>query len=417
MARFQFLHAADLHLDSPLIGLSCKSADFAKKVELASRQAFDNLVRMAIEEKCRFVVLSGDVFDRDQRHYPTGLHFVQGMKRLGDEGIDVFVVLGNHDAGNRFADKLGYAGKVHVFDRKRAGTKMIDEVGVAVHGRSFPKWDTDENLALGYPAPVQGVFNVGVLHTACTGNAGDHAPYAPCSVDQLQNHGYDYWALGHVHGFAVLSEAPHIVYPGNLQGRDPRETGAKGAVLVTVEDGKVASVEHQALDVVRWAAVTIDATPHADRGSFINDVRTRLAEACEEAGDRALAVRIRVTGKTALHHELHLQRTSVMADVEDVSATLGREVWVEKFSVATESPPAPFAVDPTVAGRLAAEIRRLAGDGYLATRIEEKLAEIRTKLPKNAHAEEFLAGMKREMADRAANVALSLIDEANHAAH
>ncbi len=417
MARFRFLHAADLHLDSPLIGLSCKSADFAKRIEMASRQAFDNLVRLAIEEKCRFVVLSGDVFDREQRHYPTGLYFAQGMKWLGEAGIDVFVVLGNHDAGNKFADKLGYAANVQVFDRKRAGTKMIEDVGVAVHGRSFPQWDTKENLALGYPVPAPGVFNVGVLHTACAGKEGDHAPYAPCSVDQLRNHGYDYWALGHVHGFAILSDTPHIVYPGNLQGRDPRETGPKGAVLVTVEDGKVASVEHQALDVVRWAAVTIDATPYDDRSLFIDEVRNRLADACEEAGDRAVAVRIKVTGKTILHHELHLQRASVMADVEDVLPTLGQDVWVEKFSVATEPPPAPDAVDPTVAGRLDAEIRRLAGDGYLAARLEEKLAEIRTKLPKNAHAEEFIERMKVEMAGRAANVALSLIDEADHAAH
>src|ERR1700734_3715427 len=215
------------------------------------------------------------------------------MKGLGDAGIGVFVVLGNHDAGNRFTDKLSYEGNVHVFDRKHVGTKPLEDVGVAVHGRSFPRWDTDENIALGYPAPTPGVFNVGVLHTACVGNAGDHAPYAPCSVDQLRNHGYDYWALGHVHGFAILSEAPHIVYPGNLQGRDPRETGAKGAVLVAVADGKVASVEHQALDVVRWATVTIDVTQHTGRTLFIDDVRNRLAAACEEAGDRALAVRIR----------------------------------------------------------------------------------------------------------------------------
>jgi len=417
-ANFKFLHAADLHLDSPLIGLSCKSADFAKRVEMASRKAFDNLVKMAIGERCRFVVLSGDVFDREQRHYPTGLYFVQSMKQLGEEGIDAFVVLGNHDAGNKFAEKLGYTGNVHVFDKKRAETKMIEDVGVAVHGRSFPRWDTDENLALSYPAPAPGVFNVGVLHTACAGNEGDHAPYAPCSVEQLRNHGYDYWALGHVHGFRILSETPHIVYPGNLQGRDPRETGAKGAVLVTVDDGRVVSVEHQALDVVRWASVTIDATPHADRNLLVDEIRNQLTDTCDEAGEeRAVAVRIRVTGRTALHQELLLQRASVLADVEDVLPTLSHDVWIEKFSVATEPPAAPEAVDPTVAGRLDAEIRRLAGNGYLAKRLDEKLADIRTKLPANAHAEEFFERMRVEMAGRAANVALSLIDEANHAAH
>jgi exonuclease SbcD len=112
-----------------------------------------------------------------------------------------------------------------------------------------------------------------------------------------------------------------------------------------------------------------------------------------------------------------LQRASVLADVEDVLPTLSHDVWIEKFSVATESPPAPEAVDPTVAGRLDAEIRRLAGNGYLAKRLDEKLADIRTKLPANAHAEEFFERMKVEMAGRAANVALSLIDEANYVAH
>ena len=120
LTTFRFLHAADLHLDSPLVGLSCKSPDFAKRVETASRQAFDNLVALAIEERCRFVVLAGDVFDRDLRNFQTGLYFLTGMKRLADAGIDVFLVLGNHDAGNRFADKLAFTNNVHLFSKTRA---------------------------------------------------------------------------------------------------------------------------------------------------------------------------------------------------------------------------------------------------------------------------------------------------------
>jgi exonuclease SbcD len=415
LSTFKFLHAADLHLDSPLVGLSWKSPEFAKRVEKASRQAFDNLVSLAIEERCRFVVFAGDLFDRAQRHYPTGIYFVSGMKRLSGAGIDVFIVLGNHDAGNTFAEKLVYADKVHVFPKNHAKSKALEDVGVAVHGRSFPRWDTDENLALGYPPSTTGFFNVGVLHTACAGNAGEHAPYAPCSIEQLRNHGYDYWALGHVHGFAVLSEVPHIVYPGNVQGRDSRETGAKGAVLVTVEDGRV-SVEHRALDVVRWATLTIDATAHLGRDDLIEDIQRRVSDACEEAGDRVLAIRLRVTGKTALHHELLFQRGVVLADVEDVLATLSHnEVWLEKFAVATEPPAVAEAVDPTVAGRLDAEIRRLAGEGYVSARLEEKLAEIRAKLPAGAHADDFIARMRSEMVTRATSVARSLIDEANHA--
>ena len=239
------------------------------------------------------------------RNFETGLFFAAGMKRLAAAGIDVFLSLGNHDAGNRFADKLAYTSNVHVFSKRHPETRTLDDVGVAVHGRSFPRWDIEENIALDYPAQVTGLFNVGVLHTACAGSEGSHARYAPCSLDQLVSHGYDYWALGHVHDFTVLSEAPHVVYSGNLQGRDPRETGAKGAVLVTVKGGEVAAVEHRPLDVIRWATVTVDATPYADRDGLIDALRNQLS-----AGDRPIALRIVVTGRTALHNELLLKRIS-----------------------------------------------------------------------------------------------------------
>jgi exonuclease SbcD len=417
LTTFRFLHAADLHLDSPLIGLSCKSPDFAKRVETASRQAFDNLVALAIEERCRFVVLAGDVFDRDLRNFQTGLYFLTGMKRLADAGIDVFLVLGNHDAGNRFADKLAFTNNVHLFSKTRAESRMLEDVGVAVHGRSFPRWDLEDNIARDYPAAVQGAFNVGVLHTACAGSEGSHARYAPCSVDQLTNHGYDYWALGHVHGYAILKEGPHIVYSGNLQGRDPRETGAKGAVLVTAEDGLVASVEHRALDVVRWAVVTVDVTSHVHLDDMVDALRDQLRNSCSEAGDRPVALRLVVAGKTALHNELLLKRVAMGQEIEALLTTLNQEIWLEKLVVATALPPAPEMVDPTVAGRLDAEIRRLSADGRVAAKLEEKLAEIRTRLPAGAYAEDFIERMRAEISGRVTDVARGLINEADYAAN
>jgi DNA repair exonuclease SbcCD nuclease subunit len=416
LGSFRFLHAADLHLDSPLIGLSVKSPEFAKRVETASRQAFDNLVRLALEEQCRFVVLPGDVFDRDLRNYQTGLYFLAGMKRLAGAGIDVFLVLGNHDAGNRFADRLAFSANVHLFSKRHAETRVLEDVGVAIHGRSFPKWDTEENLARDYPGAVPGMFNIGVLHTACVGSEGAHAPYAPCTIEQLANHGYDYWALGHVHGFAVLKEAPHIVYSGNLQGRDPRETGAKGAVLVTVDDGRVSLVEHRALDVVRWAAVTMDAASKADRDAMIDGLREQISEACAGAGDRAVALRVVVAGKTALHGELLMRRDAVREDIEALLPTLSHEIWLEKFVVRTEPPASVEAVDPTVAGRLDREISRLAANGRLAAKIDEKLADIRARLPAGAYADEFIERMRSEIAGRATDLARGLINEAGHAA-
>ena len=111
------------------------------------------------------------------------------------------------------------------------------------------------SLVRGYPPPRSGSFNVGVLHTSLDGREG-HARYAPTSVAELAARGYDYWALGHVHAYEEVSQDPWMVFPGNLQGRNVRETGPKGAVLVEVADAlRVAHVERLVLDEARWAAL------------------------------------------------------------------------------------------------------------------------------------------------------------------
>ena len=415
MATFKFLHAADLHLDSPLIGLSCKSPEFAQRVETASREAFDNLIALAIEEECRFVVLAGDVFDGDVRNFQIALYFMDGMRRLGEAGIEVFVIRGNHDAANRFAGKLEFAGNVHVFGKARAETKRLEEIGVAVHGRSFPRADFSENMAREYPAAVPGWFNIGVLHTACAGSEGEHARYAPCTVEQLANHGYAYWALGHVHGHAVVTDAPYVVYSGNLQGRDPREAGAKGAVVVTVEDGVVASIEHRALDAVRWAVLTVDVGRHAERAEMWDALREIVRTGCADAGHRPVALRLRLAGETALHDELLLEKVSVREDVEALLETLPQEVWLEKLEISTTRLPAAEMMDPTIAGRLDAEVLRLAGDGRIAEALEQQLIEIRDKLPGGDAPDKFVERMRAEIPGRAAALARALVSEAGHA--
>lgn len=416
MTIFKFVHAADLHLDSPLLGLAGKSAEYAARVEAASREAFDNLVALAVDEGCRFMVLAGDIFDGDLRNFQTGLYFMDGMRRLERAGIDVFMVLGNHDSANRFADKLSLSGNVHVFPKSKPATHVLDDVRVAIHGRSFPRPDVSEDIAREYPAPAVAAFNIGVLHTACAGSEGHHARYAPCTAEQLGNHGYDYWALGHVHAYAVLAEHPHIVYPGNLQGRHPREIGPKGAVLVTVDDGKVTDLEHRALDVVRWDALSIDVSGTQDERDLLDLIRGGLLTCAAGAGGRPVALRLTITGSTSLHARMILERGAFREDVETLLATLSHDIWLEKLVLATEPPSTtPEAVDPTVAGRLDQELVRLSQDSALANVLEARLTEIRTKLPAGAHADAFIEQMRAEIPARAAALARSLVSEAGHA--
>lgn len=409
MSEFTFLHAADLHLDSPLLGLTAKSADFAERVQQASRRAFDNLVSLAIAEGCRFVILAGDTFDGDLREFRTGLYFLSGMARLRDVGIQVFLISGNHDAENRFADKLTLSSNVHRFEHRQAETVQIDELGVVLHGRSFGQRDVTENIALAYPPGSPGLFNIGILHTACAGSEGPHAAYAPCSLEQLVNHGYHYWALGHVHTRAVLNEHPHIVYPGNLQGRSPRETGAKGATLVGVSSGIVVSCTHHDLDEVRWASVPVDVANATNRAGAIEAVRSALHALGDDHGHRALALRLILRGATALHGEMAMERRAFRDDVEALLATMSSDIWLEKLDIRTEPLAEPTATDPTVAGRLAVEVRRLGPEDGLAAELEAILAEVRTKMPAAARADELFEHLRETIPRRAVDLAASLI--------
>lgn len=415
MTGFSFVHAADLHLDSPLLGLASKSAEYAARVEAASRQAFDSLVDLAIDERCRFMLLAGDIFDGDLRNFQTGLYFMEGMGRLNEAGISVFMVLGNHDSANRFADKLSLSSNVHVFPKSGAASHVLEDVGVAVHGRSFPRPDVSEDLAREYPVAVQTLFNIGVLHTACAGSEGHHARYAPCTPEQLSNHGYDYWALGHVHAHAVLGEYPHIVYPGNLQGRHPRETGPKGAVLVKVAEGRIVDLEHRALDAVRWASISVDVSDAKDYSELLDIMRRDIAEIAKQAGGRPIALRLAISGTTLLHSKLILNRASFQEDVETLLATLAHDVWLEKVRLNTSHPVTPDAVDSTVAGKLDEELIRLSRDSVIAQELDARLAEIRTKLPAGAHADAFIEQMRIEIPERALALARSLVSEAGHA--
>jgi DNA repair exonuclease SbcCD nuclease subunit len=410
MADFKFLHAADLHLDSPLLGLAGKSAEFAVRLEQASRAAFDNLIDLAIAEGCRFVVLAGDIFDGNLRHMPTGLFFLSRMRRLEDAGIAVFLVAGNHDAENEFASKLALSGNVWLFDRKAAETRRLDDVGAAIHGQSFRERAVTDNIARNYPRPDEGYFNIGVLHTACAGSEGEHAVYAPCTLEQLVNHGYDYWALGHVHNRAVLSEYPHVVYPGNLQGRHARETGPKGATLVTVTDGRVETAEHRDLDVVRWASATVDIGDLSGRSAILERISTNLTIEAVLAGARPLALRLKLVGATPDHGALLLDRGALRDDIEAVCATLPFDIWLEKLVVATQPAVALDPLDPTIAGRLGEEIRRLGASTTLQSALDDALKEIRAKMPAAAGVDGLLERLRAEAPARGVELALALVD-------
>lgn len=369
MARFRFLHAADIHLDSPLHGLSRYEGLPVDEVRGATRAAFDNLVRYAIDEGVNFVVIAGDLFDGDWRDMGTGLHFARAMGRLDQAGIPVFLLAGNHDADSIISRSIPWPQNVSRFGARRAETHLLPELAVAVHGQSFATAAVTDNLALAYPDAVEGSFNIGMLHTALAGRQG-HASYAPCSIEDLKAKRYDYWALGHVHEYETVCVDPHAVFPGNIQGRTIRETGPKGAVVVSVEDGAVTAVERIEFDVLRWAAVEVDCTGAA--ASDATDLmRTALEAAWSANGSRLPTVaRLTLTGPTPDAGSFLDAAARLRDDARAVAAAVSPDLHVEKVKVNVSQPPAAAAA---VGGDLSTLIGDSASDPGLAALLAEDL--------------------------------------------
>ncbi len=335
MTAFSFVHAADIHLDSPLSGLSAYEGAPVELLRNAPRAAFSNLIDEAISERVDFMLIAGDLYDGGWKDFNTGLFFVSEMGRLKREDIPVFIVRGNHDAESELTKQLTLPDNVTVFSTRKAETHQLENIGVALHGRSFRDAKTEENLAVDYAAAVTDCFNIGVLHTAVEGHA-EHASYAPCSLSDLTGKEYDYWALGHVHEHIILSEVPLIAFPGNLQGRHIRETGPRGALLVTVEDGKP-TIERMFVDTVRWHRIEIDAGEAHSLQNVVLLARDRLEILLRDDADgRPLAVRVIFTGRSRAHGELFGLEAQMRQEILAVANALGdNALWIEKVILST----------------------------------------------------------------------------------
>lgn len=378
----KLVHAADLHLDSPLTGLERYEGAPVEQIRRASRRALGNLVELCINERAELLVIAGDVFDGDWRDYATGLFFASQMARLREAGVRVVWIRGNHDAACRVTKHLVLPG-VRELPCDSAGSVVFDELGVAVHGQGFATQAVTRDLSAAYPDPVPGAFNIGLLHTALDGMEG-HAPYAPCKVEALINKGYAYWALGHVHRHTIVHREPWVVFPGNLQGRSVRETGVKGAVLVTVEHGRVQHLEQRALDVVRYAVCRVDATGAGSVDEVVERVLRALESDAAACDGRLLAARIVIEGRTRAQRALVAEQEQLREQIRASAMYLrSTQIWVEKITFATRAEVEATALtarDDAI-GELAQALVSLRDSPEQIAALFAELADLKHRLP------------------------------------
>lgn len=257
MKQITFLHTADLHLDSPMVGLSKLPEKIYKRLLNSTFVALKRIVDTAIEKQVDFLIIAGDVYDGEDRSIRAQVKFRQEMERLDAHGIQVYLTHGNHDHLSGSWIHIPLPENVFVFgEAVGLCTYSKKNVNVNLYGFSYPKRQVYERKIDDFKKEGDADFHIGILHGNEGGNSS-HDNYSPFHVKDLIEKHFDYWALGHIHKRNILSENPPIIYPGNIQGRHHKEQGPKGCYLVTLTES---NYELNWIDTadVEWDSIEID---------------------------------------------------------------------------------------------------------------------------------------------------------------
>jgi exonuclease SbcD len=383
MGTLKFIHASDIHLDSPLQSIILRDEAKIERMRRACREAFEKLIDFAIEQQAAFVLLAGDLYDHDTPNMQIAIFLRNQLSRLNKKGIRVVIVKGNHDADNRITSALALPGNTKILNDKKPETVRYDDLStrIAIHGQSFRAGPIAENLAAAYPPAVAGYLNIGVLHTSLAGST-EHDPYAPCKLEDLTTRGYDYWALGHIHKAATLSRDPWVVYPGNLQGRHAKETGPKGCVLITVDDDRISAVEAIDLAVVRWQQLEINLDTATNEAELISYAHAALSDAYRDADGRPVAIRVVLAGTTPLYDLIEGEPDRILQTILELAGEVGGEdIWIEKIQNETRPTETP-ATAREGGNELLQIIDEIAGDpSRIEALLRKELDPLKRKLP------------------------------------
>jgi DNA repair protein SbcD/Mre11 len=352
---FRFVHTADIHLDSPLRTLALREPELAELIGGATRKAFVAIIDLCLAEQVDALLIAGDLYDGDQTSMKTARFLADQLRRLHEAGVATFIVRGNHDAESRITrTELTLPESVKVFaGRAEVGTLVRGPLDIAVHGISFAQKHAPESLLPKFHGPREGSVNIGMLHTSLAGSPS-HDRYAPCAPADLHRHGFDYWALGHIHQRSIERGRATIVMPGNPQGRDIGEAGPKSATLVTIGDDREVLVEERPTGIAEFRRVGADLGGVAEWREALQRIETALGEARSAARSDHLVARLRLVGATPLAWKLRCDADRLAEEARAIGVELGR-TWTDKIELACDEPRAA----EKAAGDPIAELRAL----------------------------------------------------------
>jgi exonuclease SbcD len=359
MTAYRFVHAADIHLDSPLRSLALRDPRLAEFIGNASRQVFARIVDLCLEEQVHALMLAGDLYDGEQTSMKTARFLSEQLRRLDAAGIEVFIIRGNHDALSKITKELVFPENVHLFGGRAEAIEISRDRGersIVMHGLSFAKPQVTESLLAKYRPPVDGAVNIGLMHTSLSGSP-NHDIYAPCSTGDLLNSGFRYWALGHIHKRSVTEGPCAIVMPGIPQGRDIGESGPKSVTLASVLDDGSIVLDERIVSLAQFERIGVDASGAASWSDLVARIETALRDATARSASDHLVARLAVSGATTMAWNIRRDVDLLRTEAEVRAEAIGN-VWIEKLDIDCRRPIASAVenADPVYA------LRRMMND-------------------------------------------------------
>lgn len=278
----KFIHTADIHLGSLFtIG--------TEQVDNYVNCAFEKIIDYAIAEQVDFILISGDLYDKDNKSLKANKFFTEQCLRLLEKDINIYMVTGNHDARANEKEIFKLPENIFICDSELGSmfeVKNSENAVIArIFGQSYRGKEEGRKLYTSYNPSDEAVLNIGMLHTALEGN---NFRYVPCTLENLKEKSkISYWALGHIHQYKIVNESsPLVVYPGIPQGRDIGEEGQGGCVLVKYNENNNFNIKFLPCAAVVWKQINININTAAQKvpeniTELINLIKAKAIELLE----------------------------------------------------------------------------------------------------------------------------------------
>ncbi|EJA9001380.1 exonuclease SbcCD subunit D [Listeria monocytogenes] len=328
MKEIQFLHMADLHLDSPFIGLSTLPQPLFSAIQESTFQSLERITTVAIKEAVDFVLIAGDIYDSEDQSVRAQARFSKEMKRLEVANIPVFMIHGNHDFIEKHKEKLTLPSNVHVFSEQVEvmSHKTATGVSVNIYGFSYNERHIRSSRVDKYKIQANADFHIALLHGSEVSSSEEHDVYAPFRVQEISKKGFDYWALGHIHKRQLLAESPSIYYPGNIQGRNRKESGEKGASIITLSEAST-TIDFIGTSPIIWEEAVITLPENSEINAFYRET-TKLLESYQgRSHSYFLHIIVKMENKQKIDTNDWLQMLQ-----EEVEITDNTFVWIHKLT-------------------------------------------------------------------------------------